>query len=112
MLPFLVALAAVTALAWLIRNQHRKLQGYHGRVAEPKTIEDRFAKLCYITKKTAKEIFFESAQITGVRKHTVENDFKKYIESEYLPSYVMTFLEDGKEYIDSVKVPKLTYWEH
>ena len=60
-------------------------------------------KLKQITGKSEYELFHIAAEEKGWPKDQVERNFRRYLEDEFLPSYVKDFLEDGQEYIDNYR---------
>ena len=69
----------------------------------PLTPHEYLWKLKCITRKSEFEIFHLAAEEKGWPSYQVERHFKRYLEDQTLPVYVIEFLEDGKEYIDAYR---------
>jgi hypothetical protein len=58
-------------------------------------------KLKQITNRSEYELFHIAAQAKGWPAYQVEGHFRRYLEDQKLPVYVIEFIEDGKKYIDT-----------
>ena len=67
------------------------------------TPRDYLWKLKQISDKSEYELFHIAAEEKGWPEYQVENHFKRYLENQTLPNYVLEFLEDGKKYIDAYR---------
>lgn len=77
---------------------------YHLR--DPKTPSDYLSKLCVIKDLTQPEVFHIAAREMGFgfTDEKVNGDYFDYYRTKKLPHYVVTFIEEGKEYIDAVEL--------
>lgn len=69
---------------------------------KPQTWPEYLLKLSRMTNKGQYE-FFEIAA-DGLPKQYIENDWRTYVKTGKLPKYVIEFLEEGKEVIDSAQI--------
>jgi hypothetical protein len=95
-LPLLVFLLVVLAIyQWVSRRNLIKNKAL--------TPNEYLWKLKQITNRSEYEIFHIAAGEKGWPRYQVERHFRKYLEDQTLPVYVIEFLEDGRKYINAYR---------
>lgn len=102
-----LAIAIAICLALVFWNS-KQLERCRKKADNPETYDDYLTKLCYISKKSAYDIFVIAAET--IPKYIVDRDFRKYLETSEVPEYVKEFLDEGKETIKEANVSPFTYW--
>ena len=67
------------------------------------TPQEYLWRLKQITGKSEYEIFHIAAEEKGWPRYQVERQFRRYLDDQTLPVYVIEFLEDGKEHINAYR---------
>ncbi|MGD2072515.1 MAG: hypothetical protein PVG65_03405 [Candidatus Thorarchaeota archaeon] len=96
-LGLLVALAVIIAVMWF------KVKCLKA-VNEPKSYPDYLLKLARIADKHQYEFFEIAGKEDKIPNYIIKNDWKIYIKTGKLPSYMITFIDEGKEYIDKKQI--------
>jgi hypothetical protein len=65
-------------------------------------------KLCYLSGESAYSIFQIAGN--GIPKYMIERDFENYLKTDCLPSYVESFIEEGKQIIKDAPASPFCYW--
>ncbi len=98
--PFVGLSIALAVLAAVIYYHVMCLKA----VNEPKTYPEYLLKLARIADKRQFEFFQIAAEKDNIPRYIVDKDWVTYIKTGKLPQYVIDFLEEGKDYIDSKQI--------
>lgn len=96
-LGIIVALAVLIGVIWF-KAKCLKIAN------EPKTHSDYLLKLCRIENKTQYDFFVIAGEKDKISVYIVRNDWRIYIKTRKLPTYMIDFLDEGKEYIDNQQI--------
>lgn len=98
--PFAGLFIALTVLAAVIYYHVMCLKV----INEPKTYPEYLLKLSVIADKRQFEFFQIAAESDNIPRYIVDKDWVTYIKTGKLPQYVVDFLEEGKDYINSKQI--------
>ena len=97
--------AILSVISFLLVMLMVYLWASKGNLIKNKTLtpHEYLWKFKCITGKSEYEIFHIAAEEKGWPRYQVERHFKRYLEDQTLPDYVIAFLEDGKEHINAYR---------
>jgi len=96
-LGIIVALAVLIGVIWF-KAKCLKVAN------DPKTYPEYLLKLCRIENKTQYDFFVIAGEKDKISVYIIRNDWRTYIRTGKLPTYMTDFLDEGKEYIDNHQI--------
>lgn len=73
-------------------------------VNEPEGYPEYLIKLSAITGKNQYDFFVIAGEECNIPTYLIERDWKTYITTRVMPTYMIDFLDEGKEYIDDIQI--------
>jgi hypothetical protein len=70
---------------------------------------DYLYKIARLARTSEYDVFEKSAENWPVTQAMIENDFRKYLDSQTAPYYVSHFIRENKKHVDELRMPY--FWQ-